>query len=354
MKRFFGGFVLFGAAAVLLALGSGCDSPNSPGSSAQPYHQVASYQFPAPAKDVVAVGDLAAVAAGAYGGVLLNVHDLAHIDTVFRATLTSPFEGASKASLDTINHLFSFTADPQVMVGASDPVYDYVTRQYVMDVLTEGPYFSLGALSTHNNISYWGAYCRSTTGGAFHGYRMVRDSDTSAWTTDGNPIFQYYFPNVTWGAINRGQGFVHRSRDGIFALTVLEAGVHFLNDSTGAVLSTILVPGSAYDCQWYQDSLLVVAANLQLVILNAQDAAHPYIISQLAIPNSDRMERVAIDDHWACVMDIYDGIYVVDISNPRNPAYVQLLKMDSPTSVFANGGRVYATDDIAGLEVFSR
>ncbi len=353
MKRILGVLVLL-LPAIATIWFSGCDEPKK-ADQTQPYHLAATYPFPAPAKHVVAMGHIAAVADGAYGGVVLNVSNLAHIDTVFHGMLNSPFAGASLVALDTINHLVAITSQPGISGDSTNPLYDYTTRTYIGEALPLGigAYLGLEVIGQRNRATLWGGQNAGVGGGTFWGYRWRRDTDTSQWIADSDPVFSYSIQGPGFGNTNAPEGFAHRGSDSVFALSVEEAGVLFLNDSSGTELSRITVPGAAYDCQWYQDSLLVVAADFIMVIINARDVTHPAMIAQLAIPNSDRMRGVAIDDHWACIMDGYDGIYVVDIASPRNPVYVQLIRLDSPTSVCANNGRLYATDQTAGLLVFT-
>ncbi|HEY3294731.1 MAG TPA: hypothetical protein VGL38_04800 [bacterium] len=356
MKRILGGMLLLTFVAAMVIFG-GCDSPNSPESQPQPYHLAATYSFSAAAKHVVASGDLAAVAVGAYGGVVLNVRDLAHIDTVARFPGTSAFTVMNRAMLDTLNHLVAFASNPVVGGVGSNPAYDYLHHSYVAEALPSsisfGAFLATGIVSQRNNVLFLGGEGRGTSGGSFVGYRMQRDSDTSQWVPTGSADFTYGIPTTSFGSTNAPQGVDRRATDGISALATEEAGVIFL-DSVGTQMSALPFAGAAYDCKWYRDSLLIVAGDFEMVVMNARDAAHPETIGRLTIPTSDRMRGVAIDGGYACVMDGYDGIYVVDITNPRTPAYVQLMKLDSPTSVWADAGRIYTTEQVGRLSVFTR
>ncbi len=344
------------SAAMMVLLCSGCDTRSDPDVPPQPYHVAAIYSFPAEAKDVSAQGDLAAVAASSYGMLVLDVRDLAHIDNVYRDTVSqSPGQlwGVSKVAIDTINHVVGFSTEPRDQ-SAPNRMVNYLSRvtEYFSVPGGQGPYYGFAFEARRNEITFWGSMHSM-----FHGNRICRETDSSTWGPDRCELSfsSYLFPRVSGGSTqNRGQGFAHRVRDHLMAVAVEGAGVHFLNDTTGALLSIRLVPGSAYDCKWYEDSLLVVAADFEMVVMNVRDAANPIIISEYTISNSDRMRGVAIDGNWACIMDGYDGIYVVDISNPRRPVYVQLLKLVHPTSIYVDNGRLYATDESSGLVIYTR
>jgi hypothetical protein len=63
---------------------------------------------------------------------------------------------------------------------------------------------------------------------------------------------------------------------------------------------------------------------------------------------------VTVDGPYACVADDIEGVYIVDISNPFAPHYVQLLDMHDATAVSAANGVLYVTGPETGLSVFQR
>ena len=81
---------------------------------------------------------------------------------------------------------------------------------------------------------------------------------------------------------------------------------------------------------------------------------NPQVISELRIPNADRMRRIVVDGPYACLMDEFDGVYVVDVSNPFFPQYAQLLELFDPTSIATDNNRLYVTDQGNGLVIYTR
>jgi len=63
---------------------------------------------------------------------------------------------------------------------------------------------------------------------------------------------------------------------------------------------------------------------------------------------------VAIDGNWAILLDEFHGLSVIDMSNPRHPVFVQLLRLGAPTSICVDNGRLYATDESSGLVIYTR
>ncbi|HEY3294730.1 MAG TPA: hypothetical protein VGL38_04795 [bacterium] len=350
MKPILSGILLLALFAVTFV---GCDSPNNPDVPPQPYRWAMTVSIPGEAKDVSVQDGYAGVAASSYGAVVYDVRDLGNITQVFHDTLQhyyNPTAGASKIAIDAQHHVVCWLTEPRYSGATS---IDYMTGGPGPAISIQGPVYGLCMESEPNTITYWfTSHSRVLDGG-----QTCRDSDTSAWDPNFcNFTFQadsIHLPSSGWTGSDRGQGFSHSKRNHLWAVAVEETGVHFVDDSTGAVRSIQIVPGSAFDCAWYQDSLLVVACDFEMVIMNVQDAAHPQIISQYTIPNSNRMRGVAIDGNWACIVDGYDGIYIVDIRDPRHPEKVQLLPLTHPTSVCVDNGRLYATDDLSGLVIYT-
>jgi hypothetical protein len=251
-------------------------------------------------------------------------------------------------TLDTINHLVLWATDPRNS-SASVPVYNYETGQRVYLAIVQGPFYRCRLVSARTNMfTLWGS---DHTG--IQVRSRCRDTDTSQWAETCPPLFSDYSSGYNGSASSRPQGFTPQRGDGVMAVAIEAAGVHLL-DSLGALLSVADVRGTAYDCAWYQDSLLVVAANNQMVVISVSDVTAPRVVSELLISTASELRRVAILDHWACVVDMLDGVYVVDMSNPRAPENVQLLKLGAPTSVCADNGRLYVTDEAAGLLIYTR
>jgi hypothetical protein len=337
--------VLFAALAILAGvILSGCDSPNDP--EMPPYKQVAAYNTPSIANDVAAMGNLAAVAAGAYGTIVLDVRDLGNMHEIFRDTV-GVFAGSGRVAIDTINHIVATATSPRDRFNAYQ-ISDY-TKSFnpPWGLAFQGPVLSWRMTASRDTFTVW-----NSDGSGNHGFaavRYCRASDTSQYSSECNWFFQN-FDNANSSG-NYVQGFSFR-QDGIIAVTAMGSGIHFL-DPSGVHLNQLDIPGIAYDCAWSGNNL-IIASNSLVVMANVDAVNTAHVVSTLFISSANELRKVAVDWPYALVQDDIDGVYVVDISNPADMKYVQLLGMSRPTAVCVDNGRLYVTNEVTGLVVFQR
>jgi hypothetical protein len=141
--------------------------------------------------------------------------------------------------------------------------------------------------------------------------------------------------------------------DGLLALASADAGITIYDTYGCRMKDTLDTPGIAYACAWAGD-FVVIADEYRITIVDATNPESLTLAGSLDVPGASRMRKVAVDGNYAALADEYDGIYIVDISNPHAPQYVQLLSLEDPTAVAALNGRIYATDRSLGLVIYSR
>jgi hypothetical protein len=337
-------------AIVSLFLIAGCDSPNSP--EMPPYKQIAQYNTPAMANDVAVDGHMIAIAAGSYGSIVLDASDLGNIREVFVDPPDSfNSNGAGQVAIDATNHIIITGASMYPSSGGAIGAYlnDYVrpypdTVRYMLNF--QGKTLEMKMSGSQNRFMLYES--SQSTNRVFYGKLYTRTSDTASIWNESLPV-EYLGGASRFG--NYVQGFDVRS-DGIIAMAVMNAGLHF-HSTENVDYGELSVPSIAYDCAWAGNNL-VVASNALIVMVNVDDVTHPRVVSTLFIPSANTLRKVAVDGQYAMVMDDLDGVYVVDISDPSNMKYVQLLGMSRPTSVCSNGGKVYVTNEVTGLVIFSR
>jgi hypothetical protein len=294
--------------------------------------------------DVVVEGNYIAVAEELLGATVLDASDVRALDTVFVYT-ASPGGSCTQVTLDLLHsYLCVFPRD-----NLYYSVFDFtrgsqMEAEIAIGLNFSGPLGELAVTSVPDTILFWGTDLTSSDN-FFTASRFVRASDTSAW--DFHDFSQSFIP--THGRVH---GFDIRA-DGIAAIAIEQQGLQLHRLQPFERLGSVDTPGLAYDCAWYGD-YVVVADQVQVVIVDASDLMNPRVVAQMRIPNADRMRGVAMDGHFACVMDIYDGVYVVDVSSPEAPVFAQEIGLFDPTSIAAGNGRLYVTDEGNGLLIYTR
>lgn len=337
--------VLVAIAAIFAA---GCEEPNEADLPRQIYVLKTNYTTQGTALDVDVDGNYAAVGMATHGAFVLDVADPLNIHQVF----TYAIRGAASCRqvvLDATNNLFVVVAPDEVNHGPL-PVFNFLldsasNASYQATATLSGPFGQLTATPVQDTLWLWGTDRTPTDG--FVAARLCFVPSRGKF--DNCPP---NFPNVVAPYQDmRGFGMRH---DGVVALAFGQEGVYFHNTRNSEAFATINTPAVAYDCAWSGDSIVVVADNFSVVIIDAADLNAPRIIASLTIPNADRLQQVIVDGPYACVLDAFDGVYVVDVSNPRQPRFVQFLDGYDPTSLDAGPGGLYVTDEGYGLRIYAR
>ena len=324
----------------------GCDDPNSP--EQPPYKLIGQYQTPTTALYVDVKGDIAAVAASSYGALVLDIHDLANVQVLFRDSI-SAMSVCTAVGLDTIHKYLATNTDNS---DENDPfrVRSYVTGARITGINSNGPVEELVFDAAQDSITFWVV----DNNDGLVATRLCRAPGTQTWGEECNFPFP---PGWSPGGVrSKKMDAFGMNPNGIIAFALGDQGVHLMSVDKvhyPSELYNTYTPGNATDCAWY-GNYIIVADELMLTILNADSINNPRVVSTLMIPNGDRLVRVVMDGNFACVMDTYDGVYIIDVSNPLSPSLVQLLSLPQPSSIYFDNGRLYATDKILGLVVYSR
>jgi hypothetical protein len=349
MKQWITTFLALGILTAAFFFLMGCDKANEPDVPLRPYHLINSMMTDGTAEDVKVAGNYIAVANGTFGAFVLDKNRLDSLQVLLNYE-PSGLTGARVhfVAIDVVHSYLSVYRDPgdDVHYGVFDITKAGTPNQEVhFNANFSSNVNEYNVSATRDTVVWW---CTDYTPSDRHlaTTGMARADSTSPWQnlTATCPEHQplHGLP----------RGFGMRS-DGMIAVANDDAGI-FIDDSrTCQHHGVVDFSGIAYGCAWY-GNYIVVAANYLTVIVDATDLSHPQVISSLTIPTADRLRKVAIDGTYACVLDEYDGVYVIDISNPRNPQYVQLLNFYDGTAVAADNGKLFCTAGGLGLLIYSR
>jgi hypothetical protein len=355
MKRIIWQAALVCTLTAIAWLGSGCDDAKDADLPSQPYHLVRTYPMDGTAEDVCVRGGYIAVSNGNYGALVLNAQRRDSIYKIYSYDITHDQAHCTHVTLGS-NHLY--------LAAFTRPIDNFSSTYGIFDLSADSATYRMSGIQT--NFS-----------GPLAGFDMIDRPDTIIfWATDTSPAndiglsrssWERTTDSTVWQAygsrcqLQPGRGmarnFSYRS-DNTFAVANNEAGIFLVDPSTCTVLSEAETPGLAYDCAWY-GNYIAVADQYSLIIMDATDIQHPVIISAITLSTggsstAHRLHEVAIDGHYACVGDDYDGVYIVDISNPRAPESVQLIRMHDVTAVSTDNGLLCITGQNDGLVIFER
>lgn len=327
--------------ATLLFLASGCDEPNTPDIPLRPYSLISVYPTEGIALDVDAEGSYVAVAAGHQGALVLNVSNPAQPTLVARDTVSS-FGLCTHVAIDAVHNLI-FKGTDGTDPGDPFHIWDFVNQSWVIGIPMSGNTADFMMVPLQDSVYfYWLDY---SPGDGFVANLMCR-SDTTGWS------YQCGFFWLQWPSATRLRGFDRRS-DNIFAIAVDNGGVHFHDATTQQPISDVATGWSAFDCAWY-GNYVMVADRYRLTVIDASDLFQPRVVSSLVISGADRLFQVAVDGNYAILLDELDGVYVVVISNPLAPMFVQQMSLSEATQLDAVNGKLYVTDALQGLVIYSR
>jgi len=108
------------------------------------------------------------------------------------------------------------------------------------------------------------------------------------------------------------------------------------------------------ECVVAHEGLVYLKDRSVLSILDYSDAASPAVLGELTLPGTPR--DVVVEGSRAYFAIAFDGVVVVDVSDPAHPFYVYDLSVQFPTSVAARGDAVYCLEDeeLSTYNVFDR
>jgi hypothetical protein len=347
MKRLFKTFVALCIPAAALFLLSGCDKANEPDVPQHPYHLINSMMTDGTAEDVKVGGNYVAVANGTFGAFVLDKNRLDSLHVLLNYVTGTSGARVHFVAIDTVHSYMAVYRDPADQMHYS--VFDITQAGTSNQEVHFNTNFSsnvneFNVTTTRDTVIWWATdFTASDRHLATEG--MYRADSASAWQ-----FFNSCSEHQPLHGIPRGFGV--RS-DGMIAVANDDAGI-FIDDSRTCLRhGEVDFSGVAYGCAWY-GNYVVVAADYLTIIVDATDIDHPQVVASLTIPTADRLRKVVVDGTLACVLDEYDGVYVIDISNPRNPQYVQLLNFYDGTAVAADNGKLFCTAGGLGLLIYSR
>lgn len=109
-------------------------------------------------------------------------------------------------------------------------------------------------------------------------------------------------------------------------------------------------PGAAYTVAFYQDTIAFVADWEEgAQVVNVANPADPFAIANIPYGT---LWGVHIDGHLAFFTDLFSGLLMMDISDPRNPTVAgEYINSGSPDNVFARDSAVWLPQGYNGVLV---
>ncbi len=338
--------LLVSASVMALFVLSGCDDPNTADIPPQPYRLISVTTTPATALDVDAEGNYAGVAASAYGPIVYDVSNPAHPVQVYHDSL-SLAGSCRRVAIETVhNFIYVDTDDTQ-----SDDFYanNFLdgTRPFTGNFSFSGNVDEVAMVATGDSVIVYRT--DGSDGDGLQSKLGCKTSDTT-WSLTACAWW-----DAQWVPLRpRVRGFGLRPSDNnVLAVAVEDQGIHLHQANPYQGLSDLVTTGVAYDCAW-SGNYIIVADRYRITVVDASDVSHPFVATSIAITGADRLAKVVIDGNYAFFLDELDGIYVVDISNPLAPRHIQTLSLQEPTSLDAQNGKLFATDAVQGLVIYTR
>ncbi|MBU0692482.1 hypothetical protein KKC97_09330 [bacterium] len=345
--RIAAGVILVIIIAGLLSF-TGCDDRNEAELPKDVFTHQATYTAGSVIKHVAVDGNYAAIAASVSGTRVLDVSDVDAITEVF-AYETPNFVGSQWVGISSglgMVSTFLNSSDPYFGISA---VFNFLNGDTIGGMGFTGPLADLALIpGTESSVQSFYLWATDRAGDdGLVGTRYCYNEEQAKWTTVGCP----FVPPTYTPARDNARGF--GIKDNLFAIAIDEDGIHIEEPLTNTRVSNLYTPGIAYDCAWYGD-YIVVADRYFVTMVNAANVDTPVVVTSLIIDGADRLNSVEVSGSYAALMDEYDGVYIIDLSEPADPKMVQQIKLNEPTSIAADGNRLYITDELAGLLIYTR
>ncbi|MBS1262787.1 MAG: hypothetical protein MAG453_02151 [Calditrichaeota bacterium] len=353
------------AAAVILLAFSGCGSPSSPASPGQEakYYDVlgvtATRGF---ALDMDVAGDTLYVAEN-YSGV--GAYDIADYDEItFKRRVATDSRAELVDAVLELNALFVHITDK--------------TQIYFLDSLTLGPGSQIGS----GGVS---AILTEVTRDSVQSQNWINDPQPTVEadvirtllvdgsSTDGLQVAtvyldssnvipgekRYLFEHVFQTVLNNPTvpetGIASIEGTDVVAVGLLDYGVGIANVSPetavdGEWLSDVDTPGEA-SAIVYGDGYLFVADGVAgMTVIDVSDRFAPEVVASWKIEGVDHVVNVALSQHRLAVVDQFDGVYFLDVSDPEDPEYKGAYEVREPTdAVFVENNILLVTSRLEGI-----
>jgi hypothetical protein len=340
-------WVVLSLSATLALMITGCDEPNEPDLPKLPYRLIAIHPMGTIPRDVSASENLVSVATNSEGMIVLDMTDAVHPETLFVYDAIPQDVQCTTTRIDVLHHYVMVRSTSPYTDHGQIPLFDYtkpLDSAYVLAIAGNGVFSDYVMKSNENSIYFWGGDigldCKVTV------YGVCRVSSDSAWKLCPQNGDVYLPPHLVLNGLDVSESNVLAATMGVY-------GVHLHDGTTRQPITDFSTPGIAEDCAW-KGTYLLVADRYHLAVVDASTPTTPRIAATRTIPGADRLTSVAISGDYACLMDDNDGIYIVDISDPLNPNYVQNFDLTEPAAITMEGNRIYAIDESDGLLVYSR
>lgn len=341
-------WVILSLGAALALIMTGCDEPNEPDLPKIPYSLTAVLPTASIANDVSASGNHVAVSTYLHGVFVLDMSDPGHPDTLFTFHDFAIDNHSTMVGIDEQHHyvvIRTVSQNDWGQIAVFDYTKDSLAEAWVVSIGGNGPFSDYEIESHPDTVRFWGT---DTTPSDYilTVFGLCRPDSETPWA---------YCPQngVLYNVLHGTLGGFGRRDDNMIAVALGEYGIHIHNGRTQQPVSDLYTPGFAGDCAWSGDYIFV-ADRFHVTVVDASAPESPRIAAVLSIPNADRLKKILIDGDYALVMDEYDGVYVVNISNPLAPEYIQRLDLLEPVSIAVSNGRLYVVDEALGLVVYSR
>jgi hypothetical protein len=343
-------FVLIGAIAALSFM-IGCDDRNEADIPQPVFTYAGGYTTGSTIKHVVADGNYATIAASVAGMFVLDVSNPGSVSEVYRFR-TEDNIGSNWVAMSSEYGIAATFLDLNTGYFGWSAVFNFLTGDTIGVTGFTGPLadFALqaGTQPSTESFYFWGSDRIGPDGLVGIRYcHLYIGTDSVKWATSGCPFtVPHYIPprdNI------RGFGI----KDSLMAIAIDVDGIHLYAQHTNTNISDLYTPGIANDCAWY-GNYIIVADRYFVTVVDASDPANPEIVSSLTIDGADRLVSVEVDGNHAAVLDEADGVYIVDLADPANLKMVQEIKLSEPSSICADNGRLYITDEQQGLLIYTR
>jgi len=285
--------------------------------------------------------DMLAVAASSAGTYVYNIVNAVNPNEVFHYEPSGRLY-SSEVAIDALNGLVVTSASPAGEPGDKYPIHIYDTGERIGGLAFSAP-VEIELSASENEFNVWRT--DNTDGLQYDSY--CYNADSARWHPDYCTDF---YSGFDVGTIRlRGFGI----RDSLVAVAQVNYEIRLHDVSTGVTRSRFSTNGDPQDCAWYGNYLLV-ADFVHFTVVYVPNVDSPVVAKTLTIPGADRLVRVVTDGNYAILLDDVDGIYVVDISTPTDPQFVQSISLPEPSGVTATNGKVIVSDEQLGVLIYQR
>jgi len=178
--------------------------------------------------------------------------------------------------------------------------------------------------------------------------------------SNGNYFQKDDAKTLAWPTFTSPSGVAPIDSIDFLAVGLLDVGVGFCDVSqatsqtAGFWLSDVDTPGEATKLV-YLDGYVYVADGIGgVAIIDASDINNPVYVTSWKTDGLDHVEGIAVYEHQLVLLDQYDGVFFLNVSNPARPVYVADYKVREPTAAMfdTEDGILYVTSLEEGLTVF--